>query len=583
MSESFWDLLFGDEKGGYVRVALNSKDKKHFKQEFVEWPNGRDKLETITKAKERGDIYFSPALFKEQDGKKQSVLGSRVGWVDLDQPYKESSNSIQPNVVVASGTPGRSHLYFQLPTLFPTETVETYNRYLCKEFGGDNSGWDANQLLRVPDTLNFKTDPPKPVKLVKLDPSQHWQIPKLDEISEPSEPLQLEGADLNETLLDHRLTTGIRSLLTQGSLECFDRSAALYRLGALSAEAGFEPSRIYALLEYADSRWGKFVKRDDKQLRLIEIVKRVTERRFSASFPQLLSEPEAELSPRPIGIFSLRKQTPPANWVVDQILREKGQTLIGGPTNIGKSPLAMSLAMSIAMGSADWMGFRINSQDERILFSALEMDGSEISEQVGPMLDMAKTPDNEARLEERLHILPVGHSIAADLKDGQEFYEALLEEHAYTGLILDTIGASVSTSLSEEKPMRAIVDWLARVRKRFGCWVVVLSHPRKDPAGAKWRDKEMDDFYGSRLIGDRSNVALIMDKGKNHPLILTNKKARFGKVGNTLLLNRMSNGWYSVVGEKEAADFRASVPNLQPTSNEDAVDVDKPNGEIGLG
>jgi hypothetical protein len=70
------------------------------------------------------------------------------------------------------------HGYWALwPAVSPDE-AEAANRRLAKALGADPHCVDAARILRPPGTYNFKTQPPRPVELVHLEPVVHT----LDEI-----------------------------------------------------------------------------------------------------------------------------------------------------------------------------------------------------------------------------------------------------------------------------------------------------------------------------------------------------------------------------------------------------------------
>ena len=565
----FWEAVFGAEERGYIRVALNSKNKK-FNQQFIQWPTEKEKLQQLLAVKDRGDLYFSPALFKTESGNKAAVLGARVGWVDCDTALQ--STEPQPSIVVESGSPQRTHLYFNLPQLVDPSTVEKYNRYLTTLYRGDNSGWDANQLLRVPGTLNYKTDPPRQVKLKQLT-SSVWTPPELPD--SPESKLQIEVVSAAETLLNRNLSPTIRTLLSRHPIECFDRSASLFYLGRLAAEAGLSSGEIYGLLEYADNKWGKFSKRDDKELRLTELVTRVLEGQVLLDSPIQPPPEEQDNRPKPIGWFNLSKSERKIEWVIDGLVRQGGMTLIAGDTGVGKSTLALSLAAKVAVGASNFLGNEITRKEQKVLYSSLEMDEFELTEFIAQM--SSELQGCEDKLNERALLLPVGHTIPLDLESGQRFYEHLLDADNYTGLVIDTLGASTSSSLSDEKPMRAICDWIDRARKKYGIWVVVLHHPRKEASTSrKKQERTMDDIYGARIIGDRANVVLLLEKTGKRNMSLTNKKSRFREGGETTYLYRTTTGWIEKGSvSDEGVEFTSPLPNepkpVVPSNNDLAL------------
>lgn len=114
------------------------------------------------------DVYFGPALRKNQGAEKEDVLGSRVLWVDVDnEQYPQCT--LPPSMVVHSGHGW--HLYWVLDRpLLDVDRTELYNKALSRDIPtADKACWNCNRVLRVPGTTNSK-DPRRPVRLHRNNP-----------------------------------------------------------------------------------------------------------------------------------------------------------------------------------------------------------------------------------------------------------------------------------------------------------------------------------------------------------------------------------------------------------------------------
>jgi hypothetical protein len=143
------------ETGRYVHDGL--------RDHFFRWPEEEEELlQYIATYSESGreavDVYVAPLLFSKRSRRKEFCLPGRVAWIDADGEWFDGDYA--PNIVVASGTPGHFHGYLLLAETTPVATIEALNRGLAVHHAGDMSGWDANQLLRLPGTWNHKQTPP---------------------------------------------------------------------------------------------------------------------------------------------------------------------------------------------------------------------------------------------------------------------------------------------------------------------------------------------------------------------------------------------------------------------------------------
>ncbi len=109
------------------------------------------------------DVFFGPAMRKSPGNEKKDVLGTRVLWVDADNPAKPLC-TLPPTLQVFSGHGW--HLYWMLAEpITDIELIERLNQILAADVPtADKACWNANRFLRVPGTRNTK-EPPANVEL----------------------------------------------------------------------------------------------------------------------------------------------------------------------------------------------------------------------------------------------------------------------------------------------------------------------------------------------------------------------------------------------------------------------------------
>jgi hypothetical protein len=131
----------------------------------------------------RTDVYVGVALRdRNTAGGKDAISGSRFAYVESDRPDSEhtlASLAHPPTIETASGTLGHLQLYWGLTELATNEQVESANRRLALELGGDLASVDIARILRPPDTLNHKHGPPRAVRLLAYRPSARYLLAEL--------------------------------------------------------------------------------------------------------------------------------------------------------------------------------------------------------------------------------------------------------------------------------------------------------------------------------------------------------------------------------------------------------------------
>lgn len=128
----------------------------------------------------RADVYVGVALRDRPEGGKRAISGSRLLFVECDRlPDERLASRLPPTIEIASGTPEHRHLYWCLNALAANERVESANRRLALALGGDPRSVDVARILRPPDTLNHKTDPPRAVRLLALRQGARYTLAQL--------------------------------------------------------------------------------------------------------------------------------------------------------------------------------------------------------------------------------------------------------------------------------------------------------------------------------------------------------------------------------------------------------------------
>lgn len=156
-------------------LELRVKDRlaKDVRQEFFSSiPNLICRVHFYQK-ENRYDIYFGVATRSGNSGKKVNCFRTRCVWVDLDgKKLSQCKFDPTPDIVVDSG--GGVHAYWILekPVLIQNEDrwkeIEAVNRGLAYRFEADDTTVDVSRVLRVPNTLNHKYDPPREVRAYLL-------------------------------------------------------------------------------------------------------------------------------------------------------------------------------------------------------------------------------------------------------------------------------------------------------------------------------------------------------------------------------------------------------------------------------
>jgi len=134
---------------------------------------------TIVRIGQRTDVYVGVAPRVRERGTREDIAPTALLWVDCDGPAVAALLAFQPaaSMIVTSGSSehtstrkevnglANAHGYWALTHPLSAEELHDANRRLALALGADPRCADPPRILRVPDTLNFKGDPPRPVRL----------------------------------------------------------------------------------------------------------------------------------------------------------------------------------------------------------------------------------------------------------------------------------------------------------------------------------------------------------------------------------------------------------------------------------
>jgi AAA domain len=555
----FFDKIFGQQEG-YVYVALfkNGKPIQGGRQ-FVKWPEKRKSLANLARHSEKGDLYFCPAVFSEARATRQAAIGSLVAWVDVDQAAVSPAQSPSAGLLVASGTPGHVHAYWPSDALLTPRQVEGWNYWAALKYGADMGGWDITQLLRVPGTLNHKTNPPTKVELVHFS-DEVFVIPEgVEQLQAPhyTKPHILPSI---ETVLNGK-TLNTETIELMSSTPS-DRSSAMFRLACLLSEQEISPDEAFVILSHVDTRWEKFKGRNDRERRLEQLVSQA----YAATLSLIDDDTPVGDANSPenrgptglavVGPKSLAKNQPHIVWLVDHILKPGGQVVLASTPGVGKSTMSIGLSMALILGADKWIGYDINQVEDtqqKILYLSLEMSEQDVKYFTSKMMYHMPAEHVDC-LEQNLLFhctlesfkLDVEDKPNAKLRTARQSIEETLAYHAglgtpFTGIVVDSIGATTSKGLSDDVAVRGTMDWIKTVRSRFGCWVLVLAHNRKISRDAGRRPVlTLDDIFGSQVQQAELDAAFALVKvdGQEGFIDMYSLKSRFGPERRPIRIRR---------------------------------------------
>ena len=179
--ERYLEVLTGPDPGPRL-LEIRYRREVGMGQEFVPATHMRHAAKLIRGLAFRRDVFCGVLLRDRPAGGRDAVSATHLVWIELDgwaavQLLERAP--APPTMTIASGTPGHLHAYWQLQQPVSAERAQAANRKLALRVAADLQSVDAARILRPPETVNHKHDPPRPVRLLTLRPGLNYDVEAL--------------------------------------------------------------------------------------------------------------------------------------------------------------------------------------------------------------------------------------------------------------------------------------------------------------------------------------------------------------------------------------------------------------------
>ena len=586
----FFDTFWGEESGKiYLATQYQGAE---WTPVMAKWPGIRPQIVEFVQSNVASgrDVFFAPALFKDDagDATRGNFKSANARWVDIDggAPTIEEWPEIckkhqipEPTHIIQSSVEGRQHVYWVSDSRTnDIDTVQDQNRTLAAILGADRSGWDANQVLRIPGTPNFGyTSRPG----VRKDWVHDGRTATVDLIGGSS---RLQNGTVLRTLPEgvfSSLASAEREVLeninlgsippildvlalsewTPDLLKHFrmdqreasesspnKRSGALQRLAYLAGEAGFSDEYVYSVIADADRRWGKYQDRSQEARNkvytsiLVNVRKKIGYGKLEdLTFAGLLGETPAELEKSENlvwDVVSFVEQDLTASWVIEDMIPEQGIGVFVGQPGAGKSTATLQFCMDVAAGREKSLGYTVGGP-KKVLYMSLEMAAPSLSRIVVPQFQHYK--EEAVNLRKNLFIYPTGLPLNLAAESSRKLLETLLSDYKPDIVVIDSLSMMVPGNLSDDTQMIQVMQYLQRLRSTYNTSMILVHHDRKKSNEKNsYTPGELSDLFGSQFIAAALDFAIAL-RVVGDAVVFEERKNRFAPLKPEVVFSR--NGY----------------------------------------
>lgn len=324
-----------------------------------------------------------------------------------------------------------------------------------------------------------------------------------------------------------------------------DRSAAMAELAHMGAELGWSDGQIAAVLYDADNRWGKYKGRHDRDRRIVDFINRARQKHgYNAlenvdltKMIQSANQTAAILGESKLiyGYQEFVDAEFKIDWILDGLLAQGGFGLITGYPGTGKTQLSIAMAAHLALGEKKFLNWENKAGSKKVLFMSLEMGAAPLNHF---MTTIGEGYPDKNGLNRNFLVAPFGTPVYLDSPEGQVFFDQIMNDHMPDIVVIDSLQKISSKELTDEQAVKNLIHYLATVRAKYKCAMVMIHHNRKKPNDGQKKGVELSDVYGSTYITTDVDFALSLKVVEGDLLQLDTLKNRLGPTYDAFQITR---------------------------------------------
>jgi hypothetical protein len=530
-AEDFLEAIWGSTESW---VALPAKVNGYWVEYPLAWPPSQDTMVSnrIDRSLFDGeDLYYSVAKFREKGRNIEHVMPTEWLWADLDEvhPSAATGMGLMPTVAVES-SPGKWQALWRLNRRLAPKTTEKLNRALTYALGADKGGWDLTQVLRIPDTRNFKYKPAPRVQLRWYKPELVYDHRSVWETVKGAIPEEELAGVVGAKLPRRDIPRSVQRLLATGPDQVVEgeRSDVRWRIEKSLAECGCTVEEIYDAI--VSTPWNSWVTQSGMKRSLTrEIEKAVRGVKVKTRTEKISQAVKASEDPTvkdslPFITYSsyVSMKIPEPKWMIRDFWVAGTHGILGGEPKTGKTTLALAMALSVASGRPFLGRYEVGVQgpvmfiQEENSQSMLQNWMRRLSARFGIVeeSDVRVKKAGSHALSKTLLEIDIPPDVPLHMLDRWGFdlsvsdhwnlLQAYIEEIEPVLIVFDPLDRMLgSVDINSSSQLRPITSRIIKLSHTYNCAVMVIHHMHKQSQNTAGRRA------GQRLAGSFGTHAFV--------------------------------------------------------------------------
>lgn len=496
------------QREGYVSLPYKEVGGTWHEAPLVAWDGT-----TLPELKDiHANRYFCPIVFSKPSRQKDYALPTNVLWADLD-PVHPDQCRLKPSIAWES-SPGRYQALWFLTSDVKPEDAAAMSKRIAYADGGDHSGWDLTQVLRIPGTRNYKYEAAPEGKLLWAKRSAY----SVSEILAAYPPVNGDAQHIGEVVDNwptvpeaviqtaiQSLSLGLRNKLFNKSTEGADRSKHFQMLSRDLIKSGVLPEVTAHIMQR--SNWNKFAGRPSERK---DILRQVNQAAEIVEMRKQVKE-DKEVAIEVVAAEGMTTHTwgdflqipTQLRWLIDEAWVDRSVGFISGRSKSYKTWMALDLALSVVSGAPFLGRYPIRRTGPVLLVQEEDptpvlQDRLRLIGKSKDMLPKATLTDDMLHIEYPdypLHIINLqGFNLQVEDKVAQ--IRRMIAEINPVMVILDPLIVMLgSVDENRATEVAQLLQVVKMWREEFGCSIVIVHHWNK--GGLEEGERFAQHMYGS--------------------------------------------------------------------------------------
>jgi archaellum biogenesis ATPase FlaH len=324
-----------------------------------------------------------------------------------------------------------------------------------------------------------------------------------------------------------------------------DRSAAMAELAYMTAELGWTDGQIATVLYDADSRWKKYAGRHDRDRRIVDFINRARQKHGynslqNVDLTQMIQAANqtgsvAGESKLIYGYQEFVDAEFKIDWIFDGLLAQGGFGMVTGYPGTGKTQFSIALGAHLALAEKKFLRWDNVAGSKKVLFMSLEMGAAPLNHFMGTIV---KAYQDRNTLNRNFLVAPFGTPMYLDTPEGQVFFDQIMNDHMPDVVVIDSLQKISSKELTDEQAVKNLIHYLAALRAKYSCAMLMIHHNRKKPNDGQKKGVELSDVYGSTYLTTDVDFALSLKIVEGDLLQVDTLKNRLGPTYDSFNITR---------------------------------------------